>query len=48
MKSKKDEKQRPLQRLAFAVGARSEARPAERALADGQAIAAGIYNVAFA
>jgi leucyl aminopeptidase len=42
LKSKKDEVRRPLRKLTFCVGRRSELKDAEQALIDGQAIAAGM------
>ena len=42
MKSKKDEVRRPLRKLTFCVERRTELALAERALAEGQAIAAGM------
>ncbi|MDD5250738.1 MAG: leucyl aminopeptidase [Rhodocyclaceae bacterium] len=42
MKSKKDEVRRPLRKLTFCVERRNELETAERALAEGEAIAAGI------
>ena len=42
MKSKKDEVRRPLRKLTFCVERRNELEVAERALAEGQAIAAGM------
>ena len=42
LKSKKDEVRRPLRKLTFCVGRRSELKDAEQALVDGQAIAAGM------
>ncbi len=41
LKSKKDEVRRPLRKLTFCVERRNELAPAEEALAQGQAIAAG-------
>ena len=42
MKSKKDEVRRPLRKLTFCVERRNELESAEQALAEGQAIAAGM------
>ena len=42
LKSKKDEVRRPLRKLTFCVERRTELAPAEQALAEGQAIAAGM------
>ena len=42
MKSKKDEVRRPLRKITFCVERRNELESAERALAEGQAIAAGM------
>lgn len=43
LKSKKDDVRRPLRKLTFCVERRNELGPAEEALAQGQAIAAGSY-----
>ena len=45
MKSKKDEVRRPLRKLTFCVERRNELEIAEQALAEGQAIAAGMVTM---